>query len=91
MSFGGSASAMNSSIKSNNSLRRSRRVKNKFSKRTEFSDLNYQSLSEEENRRIVKENKQLLAQKIRNKRLVGVFVILFYGSIFLYILSLIIK
>jgi len=76
-----SASTMISSVKYNMSLRRTKRVHNKFSKKTNFKGHQSIPLSKEENLLIIEENKMRLASDTRNKHLLALFVVLLYGGI----------
>lgn len=75
---------MNSSIKSNKSLRRNKEGYSRFLKKSDFSDCKFYPLSKEENLLIVKENKRIFKRKTRNKNLFGVFIVLLYLSIIIY-------
>jgi hypothetical protein len=77
----GFSSLMISSLKSNNSLRRTKRIKNVFSKKINFESYKPLLLSEEENKLIIKENKRIMQQKMVNERWYALFLILLYGGI----------
>ena len=82
-------SSMITSIRYNASLRRSKRVKNKFSKKSDFSADGTSPLTREENLRIIEENKKILANNTRSNRLLGIIMILLYGSIIAYVVTLV--
>lgn len=79
----GAITAMISSLKSNNRLRRNKEGYSKFYKK-KFSETNIQALTKEENRIIVEENKRKLEVKNKNKRKFSLLMIVFYGSIIIY-------
>jgi len=85
-----SFSSMNTSIKYNASLRRARKGNHTFNKKSEFTSEAISPLSREENLRIIQENKKILARKTKDKRLFGIFMVLLYGSIIAYVVSLLI-
>ena len=86
MSFGGSASAMNTSIKNNANLRKGRASYSKFYKKSTISVVNAQSLTREENLKIIAENKQKLKRRSKIQLYYAIGQLIFYGSIIGYVL-----
>jgi len=72
----GSISAMISSLKSNNSLRKKKRAFNKFSNSSNLNYNNVRTLSKTENLLIIKENKKKLEKRTRDQRIIGLLVTL---------------
>ena len=81
---GGSISAMNSSLKSNNKLIRRNRLFTKFSMNRDLDYTNTKTISREENLLIIKENKRRIEKNTRIKRFIGVFFILAFVSLIVY-------
>lgn len=82
----GFISSMIASLKSNNSIRRSKRGNNIFSSQVEFEGHEVQPLSKEKNLRIIAENKKALELETRNKRILAFALLLLYGFIAVYML-----
>ena len=79
----GTISAMISSLKSNNRLRRNKESYRLFHKKIEFNDSILVPLSQEENQLIVEGNKRLYKQQLRRKKTYALFLISFYVAVFL--------
>ena len=87
----GTISAMISSLKSNNRLRRKKKLGGIFYKKSSFSFDDLKPLSKEENLLIVEENARLFKQQLKRKRIFALILISFYAVLFfiaLYILVL---
>ena len=76
MGGGGTISAMNSSLKSNNKMIRRNRLFTKFSMDSNLDYTNVKTLSRKENLLIIEKNKLRLEKASRIKRFVGIILIL---------------
>lgn len=76
MSFGGSVSAMISSLKVNNSLRRKHKSASIFSKKPTVTETEYNPISKEENLAIIQENKEKLRTATIYRNIYGVIMLL---------------
>ena len=87
----GTISAMISSLKSNNSLRRKKKDYSIFYKKSASQSYVSTQLSKEENLQIIERNKRKLKRNSRYQLIFGLLMVLLYGSIITFTLLILFK